>query len=191
LDKRQRFEKEDKTSHIVNLADKILDGGTLELLEKGLNFVVAPKRIPLEDIICNVENVIKDLPENNVEDIRQDCTLVLKNAKPPKKNITKDEVASLKILRDRKDIIILKVDKGNTIVVMKKEDYNQKMIEHLASGGYRKVQRDPMNKFIRSVSLAIKNSSLDETLKKKLTPKKNSIMPCIYGLQKFIKLAFP
>jgi hypothetical protein len=63
-------------------------------------------------------------------------------------NITKDEATTQKILRDRK-AIIPKAKKGNTTVVMKTEDYNQKMIELLASGNYRKVQQDPINKVVR------------------------------------------
>ena len=44
------------------------------------------------------------------------------------------------MLRKREDIIILKADKGNTTIVMKKEDYDQKMKEHLACGRCKKIK---------------------------------------------------
>ena len=38
---------------VMNLTNKILDKHTLSILEKGLNFAVALKRIPVEEIITN------------------------------------------------------------------------------------------------------------------------------------------
>ena len=64
------------------------------------------------------------------------------------------------------------------------------MTEHLESGCYKKITKDPLKKVVRDVTLAIKKSSLDEETKKKLTPK-NVIMPRIYGLPKIHKSGIP
>ena len=64
------------------------------------------------------------------------------------------------------------------------------MTEHLESGCYKKVTKDPLKKVMRDVTKVIKNSSLDEETKKKLTPK-NVIMPRIYGLPKIHKPGIP
>ena len=86
--------------------------------------------------------------------------------------------------------MVLKVDKGNATVILKVEDYKTKMVEHLNSGFYQKITKDPLKKVVREVTLAIKKSSLDEDTKKKLIPK-NVIMPCIYGLPKIHKACIP
>jgi hypothetical protein len=44
---------------VVNLSSHVLDAPSCNILEKGLNFAVVPKKIPLKDIISNVEDVIK------------------------------------------------------------------------------------------------------------------------------------
>ena len=65
------------------------------------------KKDPHEDIICSIENTIKALPNNIVEDIRQEYAIVLKNARPHKRNITMDEYSALKRIKNKKYIIIL------------------------------------------------------------------------------------
>ena len=65
--------------------------------------------------------------EDSAEDIRRECAIVLKNSRPPKRNITKDEIIALKMLRDRKDIMVLKEDKGNVMMIMTTKEYNLKM----------------------------------------------------------------
>ena len=52
---------------------------------------------------------------------------VLKTARPPKRNIDKEEEQALKELKKAKDIMILKADKGNCTVIMDRPDYDQKI----------------------------------------------------------------
>ena len=47
-------------------------------------------------------------------------------------NITPEELKALKNLSSRKDIIIQKPDKGNSIVILKKTDYTERMTERLS-----------------------------------------------------------
>ena len=175
---------------VVNLSDEELDKSTMDILQKGLNFTLTPHRIPHEEIICAIEDTVKGLLDDEAEDIRQECAIVLKNARPPRSNITKDEYNAVKKLKDRKDVMVLKANKGNATIFLRTEDYLKKMTEHLESGCYKKVTKDPLKKVMRDVTKVIKNSSLDEETKKKLTPK-NVIMPIIYGLPKIHKSGIP
>ena len=114
---------------------------------------------------------IQHLPEVHKETVRQDCTTILRTGKPPKSNVTKEEHLALKNLRSNEDIVIVKVNKGGATVVMDKSQHNFKMIEHLTtSGSYRKLGCNTIAKVIREVKEAIKNSNLDDSLKKCLTP---------------------
>jgi hypothetical protein len=45
---------------------------TLLDLEKGLNFVLAPKKVPIKDFICNIEATVTRLPTDVAEVIRRD-----------------------------------------------------------------------------------------------------------------------
>ena len=68
---------------LVNLSSHTLDSAESTILKKGLNFVVAPKTIPVEFIICNIEDSIRNLNTVHQETIRQECAVVLRKSKPP------------------------------------------------------------------------------------------------------------
>jgi hypothetical protein len=54
---------------------------------------------------------------------------------------------------NNKNIVIIKGDKGNTPVVMEKQVYDMKIVEHLITNrSYRKLDYDPSNKIVREVT---------------------------------------
>ena len=64
------------------------------------------------------------------------------------------------------------------------------MKDHLNCGSYKKLDSNPMPKIMKDVKKMISDSSLDEKLKKKLTPSCETI-PRIYGLPKIHKEGVP
>ena len=73
-----------------------------------------------------------------------------------------EEELALKNLRSNEDIVIQKADKGGATVVLDREDYNNKMIDHLTtSGSYTKLSKKPICIVIREVNKAIMNSKFD------------------------------
>lgn len=129
--------------NVINLSSKNFDPFVFSLLNKGLKFSLAPNKTPTDDVICSIEYRIKDLPHNIKETIRQDCVVVLRKAKPPKKNLSKVKFLSLKTLRDDPDIVILKADNGGDVVILDKSGYFHKMVEHLSSSGsYNKLKKN-------------------------------------------------
>jgi hypothetical protein len=58
-----------------------LDNNAISVLEKGLGFDLAPKKIPKDDFICNIEAGIKNLPENMAEEVRHEVALALRSRK--------------------------------------------------------------------------------------------------------------
>ena len=116
---------------MVNLSNTELNLSSRKLLEKGLNFVIAPKNILVEDIICSLEESIKHLPENEAGEVRQKCARTLRRDKPPKPNISNEEYGALKELKKNDQIVILKEDEGGAMVMLNKEDYVEKMKAHL------------------------------------------------------------
>lgn len=55
---------------VVNLSSMNFDPHVFCILEKELNFSLAPRKILMEDIICNIEFGIRDLFDNIKEAIR-------------------------------------------------------------------------------------------------------------------------
>ena len=59
-----------KCSTIINLLSEPLDNPTQQLLECGLNFSNSPIKLPIDEIISNVEVAIKILEKSKVEEVR-------------------------------------------------------------------------------------------------------------------------
>ena len=181
----------DPNRHVVNLSDTELNLSSRTVLEKGLNFAIAPKKISIEDIICSIKESIKHLPENEAEEVRQNCARTLRRAKLPKPNITNEEYKALKELRKNDQIVILKADKGGATIILNKEDYVNKMKSHLdLSGCYKKLNKNPLSCITREVAETIKRPYIDDDIKKKLLTS-DPLIPRIYGLPNIHKSGIP
>jgi hypothetical protein len=76
---------------VVNLSSHELNQSELSVLNKGLNFAISPSSIPFDNLICCIEDSIKTLTDEDKDQVRQDCAVILRNSKPPKRNISKEE----------------------------------------------------------------------------------------------------
>ena len=118
------------------------------------------------DYITAIESVCAKLKEEDTMELRADINSLLRKAKVPKDNLTKQERIGLSQLKKDKDRVILTVDKGVAMVVMDREDYNNKAQELLNSPAYRSLPRDPTNKIkaqlITKLRKIKKDSNLDE-----------------------------
>ena len=81
----------------------------------------------------------------------------LEKAKPPKPNVTIEELAAIKNLK-RDNIIILPADKGNATVVMNKEEYTIKMKSLVSEGTYIKLKKDPTPACERKLTKLLKKN---------------------------------
>ena len=112
---------------MVNLTGRSLTAPQWDVLSKGLNFAPAPTRVPVIDTIAAVEAGARQLKEEDTEDRRGWVCGILRRAKPPKDNLTKEQRRALKELKDLEDEVILPADKGNATVVMRRKDYSTKI----------------------------------------------------------------
>jgi len=89
------------------------------------------------------------------------------------------------------DIIVLKASKGEFVVILDKEDYQKKTMEHLINNGtYKKPNKNPLKKIYKIVDLAIKSSISIGSFSHKLI-ESSPITPRIYGLPKIHKEGAP
>ncbi|XP_026740728.1 uncharacterized protein LOC113503109 [Trichoplusia ni] len=115
---------------VVNLSSKELSEDTVSVLSRGLNFAPTPRRIPVEDIITNIENTIfrNKIPHGDADCLRQDVSTLLRKSPLPKSNITLKEVSALRELRNDESLLVLPADKVSQI-----DAPTYKLSRHLAT----------------------------------------------------------
>ncbi|GLJ09453.1 hypothetical protein SUGI_0109940, partial [Cryptomeria japonica] len=96
---------------VVNVYLVPIDPLTFNFLKRGLNFALTPRNIPHIDFLIEIKNVVRTLPLDVVEEVRQDCVAALRNGKPPKFNIPKVEMLAFNNLIRNNDLIISRADK--------------------------------------------------------------------------------
>lgn len=84
------------------------------------------------------------------------------------RNTSNDEFHAIKRLRNNKDVIISRADKGNAIIVMDEKDYIEKMSNILQQKQYKhtskstlKTKEDEINEFLREL---YKNNRISKEL---------------------------
>ena len=75
---------------------------------------------------------------------------------------SKKERQAVEALKNDKEIVIVRADKGNTTVIMNTTDYEQKASEILNNSPFKKTRKDPSKRTAR-----ILNSKLNNLRKKK------------------------
>ncbi|XP_046395822.1 uncharacterized protein LOC124163079 [Ischnura elegans] len=153
----KRYNPQCEVKVIVNLSKLPLDPAAQSILQKGFNYALTPKKIPVEEIISGVESAIGHLPPSAAEIVRQDaCRILRMKSKTQKHNTTMAEREALRKLKENESIVILSADKGNATVVLEKEDYDKKMEDLLAEGPYQKIDRHPTARYNGIVKEIIK-----------------------------------
>ena len=85
------------------------------------------------------------------EALRQECSMILRKSKPPKSNLSKEEICALKSLRNNNDIVVLKTNKRGAAIILDKVDYIIKMNDHLDYSSYSKLKFNPLPKVLTEV----------------------------------------
>ena len=116
------------------------------LLTYGFNFWITSKTLLDKDIIAAIEDAVKYLEKKEVDAICAKISFTLKNSKPPKDNLSKNEHKALKELRFDISIVILTVEKGGYTVIFNSEDYLEKSMDHINNVPYQLLTKDPTTK---------------------------------------------
>ena len=85
----------------VNLSRYELTTEEKGALNLGLNFSPAPRKIPYMEIAAAVEDGARKIPDREASEVRVKVCSILKSAKPPKANITKEQQRALKSLKEK------------------------------------------------------------------------------------------
>ena len=148
-------------------------------------------RHPLNAYITAAEVACQSLKPSEAEEFRAEIARILKQTKPTKPNISKEEWKAIKELRSDKECLVVTADKGVALVVMDKKEYISKMNQLLEdTNTYRLLKMDPTNKYknrLINILRRIKSEGrLVEGTYKKMYPTGAS-SPKLYGLPKIHK----
>ena len=139
------------------------------------------------DIAAAIEGVAHGMGDKEAaSDLRGSVCSILRGANPPPPNLSKDERAALKALKEDVNTIVLPADKGNAAVqvVMDAAQYEEKMKDLLADTVYKKVKRDPTPATERNVLNEVRDLELiPRDLGAKLKPTASKPAK-LYGLPK-------
>ena len=146
---------------IVNTSNHILTSSEIQLLNRGLSFVLKPSKIYLENIISDFDQLVRKMrfryffrsskrkmsrykrkssaPAKRTSnktleaalDTMRDLIINLTYEQQPGTNLTIAERKALRELMENNALIINKADKGSTIVVQNHEDYALAIFTHL------------------------------------------------------------
>ncbi|UYV71201.1 hypothetical protein LAZ67_8002153 [Cordylochernes scorpioides] len=183
--------------NIVNLTDTELSAPQISLLKKGLNFCLPKKPDLLYTVSC-IEASLQHQALTDKHHIRS--TITGKLLADSKKCFSlpcavKRDLTTLKALKNQRDTIITRSDKGSQVVLMKAEDYSKKMLNILSDPNtFQEISADR----VKAISGNYR-ASLRSLLKKgcitpeqfKLFTSNISSIPYIYGLPKTHKPDIP
>ena len=96
------------------------------------------------EMIAGVKTAAKKLDNSAANDLRgrvhvHVCS-ILKKAKPPAPNMTRQERTAVRNLRERQDLVILTAEKGNATVVLDQADYKKRVENLLEDPVYQRIQ---------------------------------------------------
>lgn len=204
LMKNQRIFVDTDEKMFKNLTDIEVPYETTILLSFGSKFALPTKTrdIPLIKILSEVENILAKLHEDKVVEQRGKITNMITNflKKPQKlskveKTLSYYQKVTKKFLKDHKNIVITKSDKGGTTVVMFKSDYQQKMMDLLQDEStYERIFIDPtsaVNKEVKSIINKLERNQKIESKFAKLLIIEDPVAPKAYGLPKTHKPGIP
>lgn len=177
------------------------------MLSLGPNFAlpVEQNNIPLFKLIADAEDCIRCIEDEKEKEIaRARVTLLLSKAKQGSSLVNYNEIDKtiLKIhsdvisfLKQHKDIVIVKADKGGATVAMTKTEYQRKILEILSdTSTFVPVNSDPRlsleNKSVALIKRLRECNAIDESTQKRMT-RHNTHIPRIYALPKIHKADVP
>ena len=179
---------------VKNLSSTPLTKEEEKILSNGPNYAIVPKKPPIGEYVAAIEQVCNQLEQGKAEELRGEVKKALKNVHPPRPNLSRSEKEALDSLRKDKSRVILMADKGVSMVVMDRDDYNIKAEELLHQPTYRPIPNDPTNKMKNRLITLLKKikteGGLSETTYKRLYST-GAGSPKFYGLPKVHKQGIP
>ena len=155
---------QDPNKVIFNYSSHKLSDIEKKVLARGLNFALPPVKLNYGDYLTPLEFLFRDVAKLPVSDnileglkveIKREAFSLYDNYSFwDKRNISKEEHVALKDLSANKDLIIQKLNKGNSVVLLNRNDYIKRLNEMLSdSSKFKELKLKPgkeINFFVTS-----------------------------------------
>ena len=175
---------------VKNLSRRPLTKAQENILSHGPNYAIVTREPPIGEYVAQIERVCQSLTQGEGEELRAEVKAIMKKTKPPKSNISKEEARAIKELKKDQDRMVLTADKGVSMVVMDREEYERKSKDLLNQPTYRVLPSDPTTKQKNKLIAILKNIKLEgginDNIYRKLYPMGASTRK-YYGLPKVHK----
>ena len=179
---------------VINLSQTPLTPAQESLLSKSPNFAIAPNNPLHLDLITAIELVCYKLSDRDSQELRPETNCLLRKARAPKANLTREEKKALKELRQDQDSIVLTADKGVATVVLDRKEYIEKTEALLVQPVYKTINKDPTNKLkarlIQTLRKIKRETNMGEGIYRTMYPT-GCTFPKFYGLPKIHKTGTP
>ena len=178
---------------VKNLSGVPLTKAQTSFLAYGPGFAVAPKH-PHGDYIAAIEQACTNFEPHNAEELRAEIRGAPKTITPPRRNISREESQALEEVRKDQSRVILTADKGVALVIMDRNEYNNKAQELLEDKRtYKEISTDPTNKLKAKLISLLKKIKADGGINKQLYKMypTGAVAPKFYGLAKIHKRDIP
>lgn len=172
----------------------------MELLEKGFKFNCNDTHTPgnIKQLITEVEIACDKLPPTQTDIIKSVITnealkiIDKENSSCSQRSNLTQPLKSIKNKIKTENLVVTKADKGNSIVILNKNEYVEKTMSFLDSNNIQEINKDPTNKFQNQIKQALKGIDLlfTQAEKYKLTVK-NPKLPTLRSLPKIHKQSCP
>ena len=97
------------------------------LLKRGAGYAIVPEELPIDEFIVFTEKAARNIAPGATIAMLAEVIEVLKEAKKPISNLSKEERKAMKDLKKDETIIIVPADKGRCLVIMDRSEYIEKM----------------------------------------------------------------
>lgn len=172
---------------VVNESTETFRKAELDLLNKGLKYTPKPNVINFVDAVVDIESIIK-YKTNSVQNAIRKKTAKVISSIPPCRRDKNYEFGLIKSIKE-KDCVYVKADKGNKLVILGKEDYENRMTGVIEELSCKLITRNPLPKMVREVDNLRKIVSETFGLRYKWSLNvPNPTLAKLYGLPKIHKV---
>ena len=180
---------------VINLSDEALKDEETQLLSLGLKFCPTSEEDSVAKTSSKLEPILKKLDPGVESAATHDVASTLLSSKQKLSNLNTKQKMALKSLKKKsKDLKIVPADKSNATVVMTNSQYLQKMEDHLNSGTYSLLKKNPTESLSRKLDAVLKKLLKEDKIDKRFYDDSRVLhprAPQIYGLPKIHKPGNP
>jgi len=181
----------------VNLSQIKFNKDEEEILNKGNKFNTTEilNKQKLEELAVNCEQIIQRTKNQNKDEIRTKIGNAILELKQRAQKIKKIDVQTKKFDQRTKklnqkikdnNLILTKADKGNTTVIMNKNEYINKVEKFVNENGYIELKHDPTNKYQAVLKRTLNENKMFEKTRNYII-EMNPTAPTLKGLIKLHK----